>query len=136
MPPAGPFSAAIGAAAFWMFIAIVVAVSILSQALKHRETQKTIRQAIDKGQTLDPATVTRMLEANGPPPPSRIGFIAGGLVLVGIGVGFALMGMFVSMQDPRALYPMLGLACLITMIGVPLLIASFFVGKRNGDGRG
>src|SRR3954451_12420515 len=84
-------AAAVGAAGFWLFVAAIVVSAVLSQALKHRETQKTIRLAIEKGQSLDPETVGRLLSSNGPPPPSRFGLAAGGLVMVCIGIGFGLM---------------------------------------------
>jgi hypothetical protein len=137
MSPDAPnqLATAIGGAAFWLFIAIIVVAAVLNQTLKHRETQKTIRQAIDKGQVLDPATLERLLEANRPPPPNRTGFAAGGLILVCIGAGFALMGWFVSMDQPGTFHVFLGIGCLIAMIGVPLLILSAFVGKRNGAGK-
>jgi hypothetical protein len=138
MSPDAPnqLATAIGGAAFWLFIAIIVVAAVLNQTLKHRETQKTIRQAIEKGQTLDPATLERLLQANGPPPPNRTGFAAGGLILVCIGIGFALMGWFVSGNDSQTFRVFLGIGSLIGMIGVPLLILSAFIRKRNGAGQG
>ncbi len=139
MPPHpaefSPFAASIGAVAFWMFVAIIASVSVLSTVFRHRETQKTIRQAIERGQSLDPQTLERLLSADRPPAPTKAGLGIGGIVLVCLGVGFALMGWFASQTKPDALYPGLGVGSLIGMLGVALLLASLFVRSRNGAGR-
>ncbi len=131
-PAAQAIAGAIGGAAFWGFIAIIVVAAIGFQAFKHRETQRTIREMVERGQTVDPQTVARLFEMNQPPPANPHGLLIGGLVMLCIGVGFALMGFFISLDHPEARNPMLGVACLIGMIGVPLLIASAVTGKRKG----
>ena len=83
---------AVAAASFWLFIAIAVVAGVSSAAFRHRETQKTIRQAIENGQTLDPVTLERLLRSNHPPPPSRKGVIAGGIMLLAVAGGLALIG--------------------------------------------
>ncbi len=131
-----PLAAAVGGAAFWLFIAVVVVASVIGQAFRHRETQKTIRQAIERGQTLDPQTLERLLAADRPPPPNRTGLAIGGLVMVCLGGGVALMGWFGSHNNPEMFYQARGGGALIAMIGVPLLIASAFMRGRGGAGRG
>ena len=133
-------TAAVGAAAFWAFVAVCVAAGAAQAIFRNRETQKTIRLAIEKGQTLDPATLERLLKGNAPAtaPPSqtRFGLITGGIVMLSIGAGLAVMGWFISLDQPGALHPMLGVGCLVGLIGVALLLASRFAGKFNGADRG
>ena len=131
-------TAAVGAAAFWFFVAVCVAAGAAQAISRNRETQKTIRQAIEKGQTLDPDTLERLLHGSREPktPQSRFGLALGGLIMICIAIGFVLMGWFVTMsQGGGDFHVFLGVGCLIGMIGVPLLIASFFVGKRDGTRR-
>ena len=143
MPPDvhayGPFSAAIGAAAFWMFIAIVVAASVAGSAFRHRETQKTIRQAIDKGQTLDADTLERLLQSGRPQSPkpkdARRGFMVGGIMLLALAGGMALIGWSESMTNPGGLYQGLGVGGLLGLLGVGLLVAGMTIRVPPGDGR-
>ena len=132
--------AAVGAAAFWAFVAVCVAAGAAQAIFRNRETQKTIRLAIEKGQTLDPATLERLLQGNAPVSPSapqaRFGLITGGLVMLCIGVGLAVMGWFISLDEPGAFHPLLGVGSLVGLIGVALLIASRFAGKPNAADRG
>ncbi len=134
-------TAAVGAAAFWGFVAVCVVAGVASSIFRHRETQKTIRQAIESGQTLDPATLERLMQGDKPSvaqPASqtRFGFIVGGVVMLCIGAGLAVMGWFISLGDHSSIYPMLGVGSLVGMIGVGLLISAAFVGGRDGARRG
>jgi hypothetical protein len=133
-------TAAVGAAAFWGFVAVCVIAGVASSVIRNRETQKTIRQAIERGQTLDPATLERLMHGATPagqtPAQARFGFIAGGIIMLCIGAGLAVMGWFISLQSHDAFYPMLGVGSLVGLIGVGLLIASVFAGKGDGAGRG
>ena len=124
-------AAAIGAFAFWGFIAAAAVTSILSQYFKHRETQKTIRQAIEKGDALDPETLSRLIAANNPPPPKRRGLAFLGTLFVCLGVGIGLLGWFGSLDKPEMLHQALGVASLLGMLGVPFFVASWMA-KPDG----
>ena len=131
--------AAVGAAAFWAFVAVCVAAGAAQAIFRNRETQKTIRQAIESGQTLDPATLERLLRGQAPTPQSapqtRFGLITGGIVMLCIGAGLAIMGWFISLDQPGAFHPMLGVGSLVGLIGVGLLVASAFAGGLKTAGR-
>jgi hypothetical protein len=132
-------AAAVGAAAFWMFLAIVVAVSVLGGIQggisRHRETQKTIRQAIERGQALDPQTLERLLASARPPQPTpgaRRGFLRfAGIMLLAIGGGLAAIGWFSA--NPNMLSQGLGAGSLVGLLGAGLLVASLFI---RGDEQG
>ena len=113
---------------FWLFIAVVVVASIANGAFRHFQTQLTIRKAIEQGQTLDPETLERLLEMERPkPPPALPGLIIGGVVMLAIGAGLALMGWFMSQTRPADLWQGLGAGCLVGLIGAGLLTSSLLV---------
>ncbi len=118
---------ALAAACILSFVALIVLISLTTQMFKHRETQKTIRMAIEKGQALDPATLERLLQSDRPPPPSRFGFLFGGIFLLAIAGGMVLIGWAMSARGPNFLYDGLGVGGLIGLLGLALLVASRFV---------
>jgi len=130
-------SGAIAAASFWMFVAIVVVAGVGGSVLRHRETQKTIRQAIERGQTLDPATLERLMQSGHPrgPPPRGL-LLFGGIMLLAVGAGLAMIGWFTSQTNPSQLYPGLGAGSLVGLLGVGLLVAARVIGGPRGDGPG
>jgi len=129
---------AVGAAAFWMFVAVCVVSGMVGGVLRHRETQKTIRQAIEKGQTLDPATLDCLMQTAKPEPPQSTwyGMLTGGLIMICIGVGFAAMGWFTTLRQPEQFPTFVGIGCLIALIGVPLVIMSLVLRARDKGRRG
>ena len=131
-------AAAVGAAAFWIFVAVCVVSGMIGSVLRHRETQKTIRQAIEKGQALDPATLQSLMHPNRPDqnPTTWYGMLTGGLIMICIGVGFAVMGWFTSLRQPEQFPQFVGIGCLIALIGVPLVIVSMILRRREKDRQG
>ncbi len=128
-------SGAIVGASFWMFVAICAVAASVRSMLSHHETQKTIRQAIEKGQTLDPAILERLLQAGRPPkgPPPRGVLLFAGIMMLAIGGGLALIGWFTSQTNPSQLYPGLGAGSLVGLLGVGLLVAARVIGGPRGD---
>jgi hypothetical protein len=135
----GDISAAVGAASFWMFIAIVVVVVVVSATFRYRETQQTIRKAIESGQTLDPETLDRLLRSTRPggSPPSRAFFLVGGIMMLAIGAGLVAIGMAeaTSHSNPSQLYQGLGAGAMVGLIGVGLLVAGRLLGNPPANGQ-
>ena len=129
-------AAAVAAASFWMFIAVAVVASAVSRVLRHRETQKTIRQAIEKGQAVDAEALDRLLQLGAPPkgPPPRGVLLFAGIMLLAIGGGLALIGVFASMTNPAQLYQGLGAGALVGMLGAGLLVANLVIRDPRGEG--
>ena len=129
-------SGAVAAASFWIFIAICVVAGAVSSVLRHRETQKTIRQAIERGQDLDPATLERLLQSGQPQkgPPPRGALIFGGIMLLAIGAGLALIGVFSSIDNPSQLYKGLGAGALVGMLGAGLLVVNLVLRDPRREG--
>jgi uncharacterized BrkB/YihY/UPF0761 family membrane protein len=126
-------AAAVAAASFWIFVAVVAMAGMASAAFRHHDTQKTIRQAIEKGQTLDPETLDRLVQSGRPPKPSRAGLMFGGIMMLAIAGGLALMGVLGASANPASLSQGLGVASIVGMIGVGLLLAYFVLPRGPGQ---
>jgi len=121
---------------FWMFIAVIVVAGIANGAFRHYQTQQTIRKAIESGHTLDPQTLERLLETERPrSPPNAPGLIIGGVVMLCIGAGLALIGFFMSQTRPGDLWQGLGAGSLVGLIGVGLLVSAALI-RRDGKAEG
>jgi hypothetical protein len=131
----GDITGAVAAASFWMFIAVVVAAGVAGAAFRHHETQKTIRKAIESGQSLDPATLDRLLRVSRPSGPPRAGFLAGGIIMLAIAAGLAVIGWATSQTHPDQLYPGLGAGAMVGFIGLALLLCGLLL-NRPGNGQG
>ena len=123
---------AVAAAAFWGFVAVVVVAKIWREIVFRRETETTIRLAIEKGQNLDPVMVEKLLHQQ----PSRgpEGLLVGGAVTLAAGVGLPIMGYFISLSgDKEAFYPLIGVGILVSLIGATLLILSRIIRSKPSD---
>jgi hypothetical protein len=134
--PAGtlpdPILLAIPVAAFWLFIAAVVVVAIRAGLAHRREIETTIRLAIEKGQTLDPATIDRLRSRALSAQHTTRGLLVGGIVVLSVAFGLPILGWILSQQVVEVFYPLLGAGALVACIGVGLLIAAT-VTRRLGD---
>ena len=119
----GPFSNSVGAAAFWLFIAVVSVSGIIKSILQHRETQKTIRQAIEHGQPIDDAMLSpdKSWEAGqGVKVETPANMILGGLVVIASGLGLGVLGFFIGLDDGHPVYPLYGIGLMCVLIGVAI----------------
>jgi hypothetical protein len=123
---------AVASAGFWIFLSAVVVTAILAQYFKHRETQKTIREAIEKGQVVGADTVSRLIAANNQPPPNRRGLIFIGTLFVCLGLGLGVIGWTSSAGKPEMFHQTLGAAALLCLLSVPFYVAAWMAPKRNG----
>ena len=104
----------------------VPAVFIAWRYFKSVERQKmadTLRLAIEKGQPL-PMEVVEAMSSNVRSPgllPSPQRDLRTGIIWLGVGLGFAALGLTISFEEPDALFPMLGLATFPTFIGLAFI---------------
>jgi hypothetical protein len=129
-----PIATAVAASAFWIFIAVIVVAGVMAGALRHRETQRTIREAIERGQTLDPEVLERLIRSDKPPPPSRGVVAAGGIILLALGGGMAMIGVFGAQTNPAMLSQGLGVASLLGLLGLALILISMMMPRGKGRG--
>jgi hypothetical protein len=101
----------------------IAALFIAPRYFKSIERQKmaeTLRVAIEKGQPLPSEVIDAMssnVRTHGlPPSPQRD--LRTGIILLAVGVGFAVLGALISVDEPDALLPVLGVAAFPTFIGL------------------
>src|SRR4051794_34430002 len=101
----------------------IASLFLVPRYFKSVERQKmadTLRIAIEKGQPL-PTEVIDAMSSNVRSPgmaPSPQRDLRTGIIWLGVGVGFAALGLTVSFEEPDALFPMLGLAAFPVFIGL------------------
>ena len=105
-------------------LAVVLSLLVWFRYKAKRETQLTIRAAIDKGQEISPEMIDNLLN----PPASPQRDLRRGLVGVLTAVGFALFGLILGEED--AVRPMLGVSMFPLSIGIAFLLMHRF-GRSN-----
>lgn len=119
----GPFSNSVGAAAFWLFIAVVSVSGIIKSILQHRETQKTIRQAIEHGQPFDESLLAAEKPwetGQGAKAETPANMILGGLIVIASGFGLGVLGFFIGLEDGQPVYPLYGIGLMAVLVGVAI----------------
>ncbi|HTW75710.1 MAG TPA: hypothetical protein VMD56_12405 [Steroidobacteraceae bacterium] len=125
--------------AFWAFLSIAAVAGIVSEYKKRRIELEPLRAAIERGQPLDPAIVERLTAR---PQYSQRGveplqLRLGGVIVISVGAGIAVLAVCLRPLVPVAFYPMLGGAGLLVCIGIGLWIGARLVeryGRRPAAG--
>ena len=124
-------------AAFWIFIASVVVAGIWYAYARNRETQKTIRLAIEKGIQLDAALIDKLVIRQSGNPED---YYIGGFICIACGIGLPILGYFIGRIAPEAFFPIAGAGVLVGLIGISLILCGMLIGRRikavkNGNHR-
>ena len=105
---------------------------------ERRETQETVRRAIDKGQDLPPEVLDALTRDVTKNLPSRTRDIRRGIIWLAVGIGIAAFGLINDMgwnssdDWPRELgNGLLGIAAIPLTVGLAYLVLSFF--NKNKD---
>jgi hypothetical protein len=123
-----------GALIFWSFVTIVSVAAIFKEFAHKREVQRTLRTAIEKGQSLDPAVVALLTSAGGGVVRSEL-FAVWGIIVSAVGGGLLILGFFIGKLAPPAFYPIEGAGCLVLAIGLGLIAAAVFLRRMAIGGR-
>lgn len=113
---------------FWMFIAAVSVGGIWDGVRKREAEHETLRRMIESGKTPDQELIDKLLGHR--KDPARDLKVAG-LIVVFTGLGLALMGWLIGINEPNAILPLLGVAGLVGFIGIGLLVAGRFVERAH-----
>lgn len=116
-------------------VAAIVCLPILGlfKHLERRRMHDVVRTAIEKGQSLPPEVI-ETLTRDVRPASSSVRDIRTGVIMIAVGVGFAIFGYFVGLDERDVVSPALGVAAIPTVIGIAYIILSFF--NPNKDPRG
>jgi len=117
---------AIVGVAFWVFVTVAAVAGIIGDYKRRRLELETLRTAVERGQTLEPALLERLMarprqhDAPLEPLPLRVG----GIITIAVGVGIALLSPFIRLLSLMAFLPVLGGGLLVVCIGAGLMIAA------------
>jgi len=111
---------------FWLFIALVVAGGIWDSIRKRDAQHETLRRMVESGQGADQALMDTLLGVNNH---LDRDLWLGGVVLLFIAPGMAVLGWMLGRQYPEAWLPLLGVGGLILFISIGLLVASKLIGR-------
>ena len=96
-------------------VAIIVGLFVYFRYRARSETQKTLREAIERGQEMTPEFIKLL----GDPPRQPNADLRRGIVALAIGAAFALFGVLLGEED--AIRPMLAVASFPCVIGLAYL---------------
>ena len=101
----------------WIFLIFVSVGGMLFNYLSRRDMQKTLQIAMQRGETLDPALIEKVMgESVQKPGNMRRDLAIGGIITLSAGIGLGVGGYFISLQAPEALMPMIGAGAIAAML--------------------
>lgn len=119
---------------FASLVAIAVGPAYL-KSRERRETQETVRRAIDKGQPLPPEVIDAMTKDVAKNLPSRNRDIRRGVIWMAVGIGVGCFSLLSTLGDRDWGHEvgngLLGVASIPFIIGLAFLVLSFFNKNDN-----
>ena len=124
-------------AAFWIFIGSVVVGGMWYAHARERETQKTIRLAIEKDIPLDKVLIDELVVQKSGNPED---YYIGGIICLAVCLGLPIMGYFIGQIASEAFFPLVGAGILVGLIGISLILCGKLISHRkevtrNGNNR-
>ena len=122
----------------WVFIFIgsIIVAAIIADAIKKRAQLEIIRAAVEKGQSLDPAFVDKLLltqDEISDNSPERVagGLQIGSIMTLAVGIGLPLMGWLIPGSSDKFFRAMIGAGILLFCISAGLFVSSKVVLSRQ-----
>jgi hypothetical protein len=117
--------------AFLTFLTVCAVAGIVADYKKRRVALEPLRAAIERGQQLDPAVIERLMAPDREPGLNPIYLKIGGIIILSIGVGVAILAFILTRVDPNVLYPVLGGATVVLCLGAGLMFAARTVEQQH-----
>ena len=118
----------LAALGFWLFVG-AAAVAGVWDGIRTRESEhETLRRIIETGKKPDQELLDKLLGYDKAP---HRDLKVAGLIVIFVAPGLAIMGLLISMQESKALLPILGTAMLVGFVGIGLLTAAKFLEKSQ-----
>ena len=123
----GNMGVGLAGVAFWAFLAAVVVAEIWAKAKNRAADRETLRRLIESGKTIDQSLLDQVLGERKERPDR--GLKIGGIIVLSLAPGMAILGLMVGQNDAEALMPIIGVGGLLACLGVGLLVASVVARK-------
>ena len=107
------------------FLTVMIISVTNHRRLAREKLYEVARVAVDKGQPLPPEVIAALSDL---PSARRTSFsdLRTGVILIGAGAGIAFFGFLIGQEERDAYYPMMGIGSIPLLIGVALVVLSFF----------
>ncbi|HEY0106742.1 MAG TPA: DUF6249 domain-containing protein [Rhizomicrobium sp.] len=114
---------------FWIFVLVIVLAAMVSTMIRSYQREKTIRIAIEKGVTLDPAMLRARTSS---PEDARAGLLTGAITTLFVGLGLAAMGYVLSLNgNAEAFWGLAAVGALLWCISLGLFLARLAVSRGS-----
>lgn len=122
------------ALSFWLFVAAVSVAGIWDGTKKREQQHETLRRILESNRELEPEVMEKLMSlVGGSGRPDR-DFKITAMWILPIAPGVAALGYFISMVAEEALYPLLGVASVLAIMGAGFLIAGIITARwYQGD---
>lgn len=120
----------LAALGFWLFIAAAVVGGIWDGIRKREAEHETLRRMIESGKEPDPELLNKLLGHKKAP---ERDLKVGGLIVIFVAPGLALMGWVIGLSKPDAFMPLLGVAGLVGFVGIGLLTAAAYMKRARRE---
>lgn len=120
----------LAALGFWLFIAAAVVGGIWDGIRKREAEHETLRRMIESGKEPDPELLNKLLGHKKAP---ERDLKVGGLIVIFVAPGLALMGWVIGFRNPDAFMPLLGVAGLVGFVGIGLLTAAEYMKRARRE---
>jgi hypothetical protein len=126
--------AGLSALAFWGFIGVCVFAGTWDSIRKREAQHETVRRLIESGGKIDQALLEKLslVADSGDSRPDQALKITG-LWILPVAPGIAVLGIFIGMISPEALYPLLGVAGLLLCMGIGFFVAGKIASRWYAD---
>jgi hypothetical protein len=129
--------AGLGAIGFWGFTAAIVVAAIWYYRGKHEPQQETMRRMLESDKPLDQGLAEKLLAANaGGNQFLDRDLMVGGVIVLFIAPGVAVLGWVLTALASEVLYPLVGSAAILVFIGAGLIVAAKVATRYNNNVRG
>lgn len=120
-----------GVSWFWIFILLISLAGVIQTIFRNYQREKTIRMAIEKGVTLDPAALTSLQRNPTTAEDTRRGLTIGSIITFFVGCGLMVLGYVIGMERGGPIIPLLGVGGLLWCISLGLFVSRFAISTRN-----
>lgn len=114
---------------FWIVLGVCALALTYTSYLARRDTEATIRQAIEKGVVADAETIARLSAPRGLGWPKRL--IALGVITLFSTFGIASFALILGGQEPESVMPLLAIASFTLCLAAGLLVAGVWLTRAS-----